>query len=207
MKREAKQELRRVLMGRTLIAEDGRLIAMEKGATRLPMGIGDGAVGTCFFGICRKARRLKVTSSEEKAKILAFDVMKDVGRGLYLPEQPEAVACLIRYVLSRPAVLVFDYVEGEPVLTAWAGRGITAWISLRRALNGFIKKMPKQMKVSDEKAPEDKVEKKQKKEKKKKEKKNRKNRRERKRLDLSDALAEAPVTMEENKNESESGSD
>ena len=199
MKREAKQELRRVLMGRTLIAEDGRLIAMEKGATRLPIGIGDGAVGACFFGICRKVRRLKVSCSEEWARRLAFDVMKDIGRGLYLPEQPEAVACLFRYVLTRPAVLVFDFVEGVPVLTAWAGRGLTAWLSLRRALNAFIKRMPKQMKLSEEKAPEDDVPKK---EKKKKEKKKQKTRRERKRLGVTNVLEEAPATKEENKNES-----
>ena len=155
MDRKAKQEIRRVLMGRTLVAEDGRLVAMEKGRMRMPMGVRDGAVGAFFLGVCKKARRLKVTCAQEKARTLAFGVMQDIGRGLYLPEQPEAIACLIRYVLTRPAVLIFDYQEGVPMLTAWTGRGITGWISLRRALKAFLKRMPKQFSLSGEASPEE----------------------------------------------------
>ena len=162
MTREAKQEIRRVLMGRTVPAEDGRLVALEKGQHRLPIGITDGAGAACFFGICKKARRLKAACPEQKAKLLAAKIMQDVGRELYLPQQPEAAACLIRYLLTRPAVLVFDYRDGVPMLTAWTGRGLTGWISLRRALKAFLKRLPKQLSVSDEPLPKDEDEKKEK---------------------------------------------
>ena len=165
MKREVRQEIARVLRGRTLIAEDGRLVAMGKGELRMPMGITDGAVSVRFFGVGRKERRLEASCTENRARQIAFEVMKDIGRGLYLPEQPEAVACIIRYVLTGPVVLVFDYRDEIPVLTAWAGRSLTGWISRRRALNAFGKKMPKQLKFSEKSAPEDAVEKKEKKKK------------------------------------------
>ena len=100
MNREAKQEIRRVLMGRTLIAEDGRLIAMEKGQLRMPMGISDGAGAACFFGIRKKARRLKASCPEQKARNIAASLMQDVGRALYLPQQPEAIACANDYMAN-----------------------------------------------------------------------------------------------------------
>jgi hypothetical protein len=155
MTKEARQEIRRVLMGGTVPAQDGRLTALEKGQYRMPIGITDGAGAACFFGICKKARRLKASCPEPKAKLLAAQVMRDVGRELVLPQQPEAVACLIRYVLTRPAVLVFDYRDGVPVLTAWTGRGLTGWISLRRALKAFLKRLPKQLSVSEKAVPLD----------------------------------------------------
>ena len=155
MNREAKREIRRVLMGRTLIAEDGRLVAMEKGQIRMPIGVMDGAGATCFFGICKKARRLKVSCGTEQARRIAFGVMQDVGRLLYLPQQPQAVACLIRYFLTRPTVLIFDYQDDVPVLSAWSGRGLTGWLSNRRALNAFCKHMPKQFALSEKAVPKD----------------------------------------------------
>ena len=117
------------------------------------MGVRDGAGAVRFFGICKKARRLKASCAEPKAKLLAAQIMRDVGRELYLPQQPEAAACLIRYVLTRPAVLVFDYQDGISVLTAWTGRGLTGWISLRRALRAFLKRLPKQFSVSEDPVP------------------------------------------------------
>ena len=156
MNREAKKEIRRVLMGRTLVAEDGRLVAMEKGQLKVPQGITDGAGAACFFGIRKRAIRLNVSCAQGRARELAFLRMRDIGRGLYLPQQPEAVACLIRYVLTRPSVLIFAYQDEVPVLTAWSGRGLTGWISNRRAIKAFTKKLPKGMSVSDKPVPEEK---------------------------------------------------
>lgn len=166
MTREAKKEIRRVLMGRTVPTQDGRLTAMRKEEGRIPIGVTDGAGAACFLGVCKKVRRLKVSCAAPMARELALKVMRDVGRELVLLEQPEAAACLIRYVLTRPAVLVFDYRDGVPVLTAWTGRGLTGWISLRRSLRAFLKRLPKQFKLSGESVPEDEEEKRKKKRKK-----------------------------------------
>lgn len=169
MKKEARQEVRRVLLGRTELAEDGRLVALEKGRIGFPYGIADGAGAVRILGIRKKARQLTVSCSETKAKEIAFKIMGDVGRRLFLNESPQAVPCLIRYVLTRPAVLIFDYQDGVPILTAWSGRGLTGWLSNRRALNAFIRRMPgKYMSVSDKEPPADKDEQQEKKEKREK---------------------------------------
>ena len=155
MNREAKQEIRRALLGRTEPAKDGSLVVLEKGQARIPIGIADGASAVRFLGIFRKSRRLKASCSEEKAKKIAFTLMQDVGRVLRLSQQPGVPACLIRYLITRPVVLIFDYQDGIPVLTAWTGRGMTGWISLRRALRSFIKRMPKELTPSDQPVPKD----------------------------------------------------
>lgn len=205
MNREAKQELRRVLMGRTLIAEDGRLVAMEKGQLRMPMGVSDGAGAAGLLGICKRVHRLKVSCSEPQARKIAAELMAKIGRGLYLPSQPDSVACLIRYYLTRPTVLVFDYQDGIPLLTAWTGRGITAWLSLRRALRDFEKLMPKQMTLSTEPLPQEqeKEEKKAAAVKKKQEKQQKKEQRKLRRSQRK----KSPENMEEDTHETESGAD
>lgn len=200
MTKEARQEIRRVLMGRTAPTQDGRLAALEKGQHRMPVGITDGAGAACFFGICKKARRLKASCAEPKAKLLAAQIMRDVGRELYLPRQPEAAACLIRYVLTRPAVLVFDYQDGVPVLTAWTGRGLTGWISLRRALRAFLKRLPKQLSLSGEPVPPDEEETQKKKRREIKKEARASRRKKNKKADP----AETANTTEEQANESES---
>ena len=155
MNREAKQEIRRVLMGRTEPSPDGRLRAMAKGQVRVPLGISDGATAVRFLGVFRKARRLKLSCPDDKARSLALTVMRDIGREIILSEQPQAAACLIRYLFSRPALLIFDFQDSIPVLTAWTGRGLTGLISVRRALRAFIKRMPKQFELSEKEAPKD----------------------------------------------------
>ncbi|MBR3059606.1 MAG: hypothetical protein IKS05_04605 [Oscillospiraceae bacterium] len=153
MTKEEKREIRRVLLGKTLLQENGRLTSMGPGDRRLPLGIGDGAGAVRFLGVGGKSRRLETKLREPAVKNKAAEIMKDIGRGLDLREQPDTVACLIRYVLTRPALLTFRYMEGVPVLTAWAGRGLTGWISRRRALRAFRARLPESIKISEKQAP------------------------------------------------------
>lgn len=168
MKKEAKQEIRRALLGRTIPAEDGRLVVLEKGqVSTLANGIADGAGAVRILGVRRKAKRLTVTCPENKARETAYKLMGDIGRVVYLNELPNAPACLIRYVITRPAMLIFDFEDGVPVLSAWSGRGLTGWISNRRALSAFTRRMPgKLMRVSEQELPDDKDEQREKAEKK-----------------------------------------
>ena len=138
MKKEAKQEIRKALLGRVAPSDDGRLVVAGL-RQAMPLGVMDGAIGVRFLGICKKSRALKVSCPPEKARRIAFSVLQDQGRILYLDQQPQAAACLI-----------FDYQEERPVLTAWTGRGLGSWISLRRALKGFQNRMPKAFELSDE---------------------------------------------------------
>ncbi len=143
MKDLKRAEIKRVLMGRVVLGEDGRLIALPAGTIlRTPIGIGDGADAVLLLGVSRRIRRYGTKDSKARLMEAAKKSMQNVGRGLALNEQPEAIACLIRYVLTRPAVLVFTWEDGTPTLTAWTGRGLTGWISLRRAIRAFESGLP-----------------------------------------------------------------
>ena len=155
MKKE-KKEIRDVLMGRTVLDEDGNLTTLEPGMFRVPQGVVDGAGGVFLFGIARKARLYETDFSEGDTLAWADWCMASLGRTVRLRTQPEAAACRIRYMLTRPAVLTFRFMEGRPVLTAWAGRGLTARISLRRALRAFQRQLPEGIRPSSEQAPREK---------------------------------------------------
>ena len=155
MKDEKRAEIKRVLLGRTILVEDGRLAAIPAGTfLRTPIGIGDGADAVLLLGMTRRIRHY--ASKDGKARIIeaAKKSMQNIGRGLYLTEQPEAAACLIRYILTRPAVLVFTWEDGMPTLTAWTGRGLTGWISLRRAIKAFEEGLPDSIAAAEVKPSE-----------------------------------------------------
>lgn len=159
-------------MGKAVLAEDGRLAAVPAGTWMpTPIGIGDGAGAVRFLGVTSRVRTYATKNGRERVMTIARKSMQNVGRGLALSEQPEAVACLIRYVLTRPAVLVFTYVDGVPTLTAWAGRGLTGWLSLRRAIRAFEIGLPDTMVGAEGKLKKEKKPPKEKKEKKEKKKK------------------------------------
>lgn len=154
MKRE-KKEIRDILLGKTVLDEDGALTTLEPGMFRVPQGIMDGAGGVFFLGIARRARCYSSTYSEKDTLALAVSCMLDLGRLVRLRLQPETAACRIRYVLTRPAVLTFRYVDGLPVLTAWTGRGLMAWLTLRRAIRSFERLLPEGIQPTSGKAPEE----------------------------------------------------
>ena len=157
MKDAKKAEIRRVLLGRAVLATDGRLIAIPAGTfMKSPVGIGDGAASVLLFGMLRRIRRYETKDGRARVNAAVTKAMQNVGRGLILNEQSEAAACLIRYLLTRPVVLVFTYEDGIPTLTAWTGRGLTGWISLRRAIRAFEKGLPDTMAANEIKASEEK---------------------------------------------------
>lgn len=166
MTNEQKREIRSLLLGKTQLAEDGILVALRPGEFGILNGVGDGAGAVRFLGIGRRTQLLSSKVPEARTLEIGWEIMKDIGRRVYLQETPEAACCLIRYILTRPALLILQYIDGKPVLTAWAGRGATAWISRRRAIKAFLKRMPKQLTAAQGEAPVDELEKKPKKEKK-----------------------------------------
>ena len=150
-----KKEIRSILLGRTLLTEDGKMTSVGKGDFFLPVGISDGASAVRLLGIARKARVYRSSLSREETLQAAERVMRDLGRALVLREQPETVACFIRYLATRPAVVTFRYLEDRPVLTVWAARGITGRISLQRAISSFERALPAGITRTGEKPPEE----------------------------------------------------
>ena len=79
----------------------------------------------------------------------ALESMRKLGRILYLREQPETAACLLRYVMTRPAVLTFRYEEDQPMLTAWTGRGLFGWVSRIRAIRAFERGLSEELRPAE----------------------------------------------------------
>ena len=153
--RKDKKEIRNLLLGKAVVDEEGRLVTPEAGTFRVPNGIADGAGAVRFLGISGKTRCYESDLSEEEIMARAEECMRGIGRGVYLRQHPDAAACLIRYVLTRPALLVFRWVEGRGVLTAWTGRGIMSWASRLRAISAFEKPMAEALRLSLEPPPEE----------------------------------------------------
>lgn len=153
-----KKEIRSILLGRTIMGDNGKLTSLPKGEFHLPLGVADGAAAIRFLGVARHARRYKSSLNEKDTLAAAEAAMREIGRGLSLQEQPEAAACLIRYMLTRPVVLTFRYMDGIPVLAGWSGRGIMGWISIRRALGAFARHVPEELSRSAGEVPKEKKE-------------------------------------------------
>ena len=157
------KEIREVLRGRTILLEDGRFASLGPDDYVMPTGITDGATAVRLFGVMRRAKVLETSLPEWKLKDVIRKAMQDTGRGLVLQRQPETIACYLRYVLTRPAVLTFAYKDELPVLTAWTGKGLTGFISLSRALGSFKKHLPDTVEFSDTAAPDERKEEKERK--------------------------------------------
>ena len=163
--RTERKEIKRALCGRVQPAEDGRLQVLPASDHRI-LGVGDGAVAVRLFGVMRSSRCYETRSGRSTVTQLARKSMQNIGRGLALSEQPDTIACLIRYLLTPPVVLTFRYERDVPTLTAWAGRSPMGWLSLRRAVQVFEKQLPEELRQSGKKPPKEEKEKKPKKQKK-----------------------------------------
>ena len=163
-----KKEIRNLLLGKAVVDEEGRLVTPEAGTFRVPNGIADGAGAVRFLGVSGKTQCYETDLSEEELAARAAECMRSIGRGVYLRQHPDAAACLIRYVLTRPALLVFRRVEGLGVLTAWTGRGIMSWASRLRAIRAFERTMGDAIRYSAAPPPEEEPEEKKRRRKRKK---------------------------------------
>ena len=153
--RKDKKEIRNLLLGKAVVDEEGRLVTPEAGTFRVPNGIADGAGAVRFLGVSGKTQCYESDLGEEELMAQAAECMRGIGRGVYLRQHPDAAACLIRYVLTRPALLVFRRVEGLGVLTAWTGRGIMSWASRLRAIRAFERTMGDAIRFSAAPPPEE----------------------------------------------------
>ena len=144
-----KKEIRDLLLGKAVLDDDGKLVTPESGTFRLPMGIVDGASTVRFLGIRENRRFYKSELSEKELMAEAEKTMRDIGRGVHLRQQPDAVACLIRYVLTRPVILVFRIEDSCGILSAWAGRSLTGRISRLRAIHAFEKPLTDILRITE----------------------------------------------------------
>lgn len=144
------REIRRVLMGLTRTEEDGRLCAAEPGFHPEFLGFREGGDVVRIFGMMSRTIRYETKAGAAKTLNAARESMSRIGLAVSLREQPETAACLCRFLLTRPALLVFALEEdGSPVLTAWTGRGLTGPLSLWRAARAFDEELPESVRRMD----------------------------------------------------------
>ena len=148
------KEIKKILLGRTKLLEDGRLSTLGEGDFMIPRGVVDGATGVRILGVARRAKILQSDLPDRKLEDAVRKAMQNIGRGLVLQAEPDAIACLLRYIFSRPAVLCFSWQDGLPVIGAYTGRGLTGIISIARAFHSFRKELPESVSFSEEKAPD-----------------------------------------------------
>lgn len=173
---ELKREVKQVLLGRTILLDNGKLSTLGPDDPWLPSGVIDGALEVRIFGVAKKRRVLLTDLDDAGTLEVALEVMKNIGRGVILVHHPDVPACMLRYVLTRPAMLTVGYEEdGTLLLTAWTGRSLFAWLALSRAIRDFEKHMPETLHLSEQEPPEEKKKEKKKKERPAKEKKQRRN--------------------------------
>ena len=155
----ALREIKDALLGKTMIAEDGRLCVMGEGDFRIPIGVGEGAASIRVLGVSRSSWSLETQYPPQKVLEIAAQCMHNIGRGLILREQPDAIACFIRSVLVRPVVMTFAYEEGAPVLSIYTGRSATSPLAVRRAYRSFTDQLPESIAPAGKIAKEKKVKK------------------------------------------------
>ena len=158
MVKKEKKEIKKLLLGRTVLDEEGRLVTPEAGTIRVPTGIADGAGAVRFLGVSGRVRCYESDLSGEELVEHVKGCMANLGRSVRLRQRPEAVACLIRYVLTKPVILSFRFVEGRGILTAWTGRGLTCRLSQNRAIRAFENPLADLLRISAEPPPEDETE-------------------------------------------------
>ena len=164
---EIEREIKKVFLGRTILLEDGRLSPIGPDDLAISSGVADGALGIRILGVGHKNQKLETSLGTDETSEAIREAMKEIGRAVFFREQPEIVACIIRYVLTKPAMLTFTFRDEVPVLTAWAGRSVGGPLARRRALSALKRKLPETITFSEETAPEEVKEEKPEKEKKK----------------------------------------
>jgi hypothetical protein len=126
----------------------------------MPNGVINGAGRVRFLGVSGRTRCYETDLSGEELMNRVEECMRNIGRGVRLRQQPDAAACLIRYVLTRPALLVFRRVKDLGVLSVWTGRGAMSWASRMRAIRAFERPLSEVLRLSEKAPPEEEPEKK-----------------------------------------------
>ena len=152
---KTEQEVRDVLLGRTFVTDDGHLSSMGPNDYRIPVGISDSSVAVRLLGVAHRATTIESSLNNRQTLEAAAEAMKHIGRRLTLLEQPEAVCCLIRYVVTPPCVLTFTEIEETYVLTSWTGRAFLGFVSRLKAMRAFVKHLPSAVTVSEELPPQE----------------------------------------------------
>lgn len=139
MEKQLKNELRKLLTGRTVRDEEGWLVAVPDGQYLIYHGVAD---RTGYRKIKLREERIQVADNNEKAFELVFKALQDVGVLVNMNTKPNALCALCRMFLTK-AVILCAVPEGNGLvlLQAYTGRALTAGICCRLAIKKFTQKL------------------------------------------------------------------
>ena len=138
------KEVKKALLGNLSLGEDENLKpGPDFYISR--WGSPDGEFGTRLFGISVKRRDYLMTIDKETSVLYqAREVMKQIGRGITFLTVEKGCACIIKHVIFRPVVLIFEIIDDdEAVLLAYCGRDVLTYSSIRRAIKLFEQGLPR----------------------------------------------------------------
>ena len=139
MDKQLKNELRKLLTGRTIRDEEGWLIAVPDGSYLIYHGVAD---RTGHRKIKLREERVQAGTDNEQAFHRVFDALRDIGLLVNMRTKPDALCALCRFFLTKAVILcVVPEGNGLVLIQAYTGRSITAGICCRLAISKLIKKM------------------------------------------------------------------
>lgn len=139
--KERRREIKKVLLNHLMLTEDHRLTVCDERRITL-WGVGDGAGAAFLLGVKNKTFEMETTFSNHRQAIYrAQELMKDMGRSLFLHTAEEGACVLVRHVFFRPVVLILEEEEEEKklVLNAYCGRAILTLPSVYYVVSQFEK--------------------------------------------------------------------
>ena len=139
MDKQLKNELRKLLTGRTIRDEEGWLIAVPDGSYLIYHGVSD---RTGHRKIKLREERVQAGTDNEQAFHRVFGALRDIGLLVNMRTKPDALCALCRFFLTKAVILcVVPEGNGLVLIQAYTGRSITAGICCRLAISKLIKKM------------------------------------------------------------------
>lgn len=139
MDKQLRNELRKLLTGRTIRDEEGWLIAVPEGSYFIYHGVTD---RTGYRKIKCREERVQVAPDNEQAFHAVLNALSDVGLLVNMKTKPNALCAICRFFLTKTVVLcVVPEGEGLVLVQAYTGRSLTAGLCCRFAIAKLIKKL------------------------------------------------------------------
>lgn len=137
---KANEEIRKILMGKTVLTEEGKLTTRSKGQFSLPQGVRNGSGAVRLFGVSKRQRSYRLTKKLSDKQI--EQLLAHMGRGVVLAQTPQVYACLRQYAMTDPVLLQAQAIGQTLQVSAFTAR--TPWAALlcRSTLNTLEKLLP-----------------------------------------------------------------
>ena len=139
MDKQLKNELRKILTGRTIRDEEGWLVAVPEGGYLIYHGVTD---FTGFRKIKHVEQQVQVASENEEAFHKVLRALQEVGLLVNMETKPDALCALCRVFLTRSVVLCVEpKTDGAVLLQAYTGRSLFSALWCRLAMMKLMKKL------------------------------------------------------------------